>query len=132
MSSGWEERREEGVRGRGDSAIELILITSVPAFAAQFWKVGGLSEVSGGAFLRSWPRMQVAEGFTQQTDDARSIWEPQSGLQACWSVAQPRSQVSLVQTPPLMHGELCPSLSQVPCGLLIGCEMRDFRCHSSV
>lgn len=105
MSSGWEERREEGVPGRGDSAIDLILITSVPAFAAQFWKVGGLSEVSGGAFLRSWPRMQVAEGFTQQTDDIRrswaqrSIWEPQSGLQACWSMAQPRSQVSLDPPP---------------------------------
>lgn len=44
-----------------------------------------------------------------------------------------RSQVSLdpplpelVQTPPLMLGELCLSLSQAPCGLLIGCEMRDF------
>lgn len=71
----------------------MIKITSVPGFAAQFWKVGGLSEVSGGASLCSWPGMQVAEGFTQQTDDVRrswaqrSIWEPQSGLQACWSVA---------------------------------------------
>lgn len=79
--------------GQWDRFDFMIKITSVPGFAAQFWKVGGLSEVSGGASLRSWPGMQVAEGFTQQTDDVRrswaqrSIWEPQSGLQACWSVA---------------------------------------------
>lgn len=48
------------------------------------------------------------------------------------SVSRPLPFPELVQTLPLMHGELWPSPSQAPCGLLMGCEMRDFRRHSSV
>lgn len=85
-----------------------IKITSGSVSAERFWKVGGLSEVSGGAFPcpgpGEWP---VAKGLTQQMTYVgrwaqRRLWKPHlwPALKACWSLPRPREGAS--SEPPLM------------------------------
>lgn len=78
--------------------------------------MGGLSEVSGGAFLRSWPRkvldVLAAEGSTQQTDEVGRDWDQEHLETPVWPtglpVAGPASLPSVSRPLPL------PEMDQTP------------------